>query len=137
MRREVQFLIVDDDEVDVRTIQRAFEKNRVSNPMTVASDGQEALEHLRSGRIPLSSLVVLLDINMPRMGGLELLRTMRQDPALASVIVVLLTISADEQDVLEAYKLNAAGYLHKPVQFEDFVVIMGTLHKYWSIVEIP
>ncbi len=137
MAREVHFLLVEDDEVDVRTVHRALEKHRVTNPITVASDGQEALDLLLSGQVPLASLVVLLDLNMPRMNGLELLRAMRQDSRLAAVTVVVLTVSADEQNVVEAYQLNAAGYLRKPVQFEDFSEMMGTLHKYWTLVETP
>lgn len=137
MAREVRLLLVEDDEVDVRTILRALEKHRVTNQVTVASDGKEALDLLQSGNLPISPLVVLLDLNMPRMNGLELLRAMRQDPRLAQVAVVVLTMSADEQNVVEAYNLNAAGYLRKPVQFDDFVVLMGTLHKYWTLVEMP
>jgi len=128
---------VDDDEIDVRTIQRALEKHRVTNQVLVASDGREALDLMQSGNLTLPTLVVLLDLNMPRMSGLELLRTMRQDPRLTPVTVVVLTVSVDEQSVVEAYNLNAAGYLRKPVQFEDFVELMGTLHKYWTVVEMP
>ncbi|HKA90899.1 MAG TPA: response regulator [Haliangiales bacterium] len=136
MAKEVHFLLVEDDEVDARTIRRALEKHRVTNPVTVASDGQEALDLLQSGQIPLSPLVVLLDLNMPRMNGLELLRAMRRDPRLAAVTVVVLTVSADEPCVVEAYQLNAAGYLQKPVRFEDFSEMMGVLHKYWTLVEM-
>jgi CheY-like chemotaxis protein len=135
--RELHIVLVEDDDVDVMTVRRAFEKNRMTNPLYVASNGMEALELLRSGTIPSARRLILLDLNMPKMNGIEFLRELRADPQLQSSSVVVLTTSNEERDVVEAYRLHVAGYLLKPVTFESFVELMGTLNKYWTLVELP
>jgi CheY-like chemotaxis protein len=134
--RELHILLVDDDEIDVMNVQRAFERNRITNPVHVAGNGLEALQQLRAGAIGPRRLV-LLDLNMPRMNGIEFLRAVRADPALQSTSVVVLTTSNEERDKVEAYKLNVAGYLVKPVTFASFCDLMATLNKYWTLVEMP
>jgi CheY-like chemotaxis protein len=133
----LNILLVEDDQVDVMNVKRAFEKNRIANPLFVAANGVEALDVLRSGQIPGERRIVLLDLNMPRMNGLEFLRELRGDPALQSTVVVVLTTSNDERDKIEAYNLNVAGYLLKPVTFVNFVEVMAALNKYWTLVELP
>ena len=133
----LNILLVEDDQVDVMNVKRAFEKNRIANPLFVAGNGVEALELLRSKQVPGERRIVLLDLNMPRMNGLEFLRELRADPALQSTVVVVLTTSNDERDKIEAYNLNVAGYLLKPVTFNSFVDVMSALNKYWSLVELP
>jgi CheY-like chemotaxis protein len=133
----LNILLVEDDTVDVTNVRRAFERNKILNPLFVAGDGVAALELLRSGQIPDSRRLELLDINMPRMNGLEFLREVRADPTLASTPVVVLTTSNDDQDRFQAYNLNVAGYLLKPVTFNSFVDVMAALNKYWSLVELP
>lgn len=133
----LNILLVEDDEVDVMNVKRAFEKNRILNPMHVASDGVEALRMLRSDAIPNNRRIVLLDLNMPRMNGIEFLRELRADPQLRATPVVVLTTSNAERDRIEAYDLNVAGYLLKPVTFVNFVELMAALNKYWSLVELP
>lgn len=136
----LHILLVDDDEVDVMNVQRAFKRNNILNPLSVASDGIEALEMLRGqGPNPLPAVkrLILLDLNMPRMSGLEFLRELRDDAALRPLSVVVLTTSDDERDKVEAYNLNVAGYILKPVTFTAFVEAMATLNKYWSINELP
>lgn len=135
--RKVNLLLVEDDEVDVMNVRRAFRRANISNPFWAASDGIEALELLRSGKLPLHGLLVLLDLNMPRMNGIEFLRAVRGDEALAHLPVVVLTTSDDERDRIEAYHLNVAGYIVKPVTFGNFVDAMVTLNKYWTLVEMP
>ena len=135
--KALNILLVEDDQVDVMNVRRAFEKNRIANPLFFASNGLEALEMLRSGRIPDARRIVLLDLNMPRMSGLEFLREIRADPALHSTVVIVLTTSNDERDKIEAYNLNVAGYLLKPVTFLNFVEAMAALNKYWALVELP
>jgi CheY-like chemotaxis protein len=130
-------ILVEDDEVDVMNVRRAFEKNRILNPLYVAADGVAALEMLRSGEVPAPRRMVLLDLNMPRMNGIEFLRALRADPQLHMLPVVVLTTSNDERDRVEAYNLNVAGYLLKPVTFVNFVELMAALNKYWSLVEMP
>jgi CheY-like chemotaxis protein len=133
----LNILLVEDDEVDVLNVRRAFRKNNVTNSLYVASDGIEALEKLRSGEVPKERRLILLDLNMPRMNGIEFLRELRKDRDLCSTTVVVLTTSKDEQDVFNAYDLNVAGYLVKPVTFVDFCERMAALNKFWSLVELP
>lgn len=130
-------LLVDDDDVDVLNVRRAFERGRIDNPLWVASDGIEGLALLRSGQMPRHRRLVLLDINMPRMNGIEMLREVRADPELRATSVVILTTSNDERDRADAYSLNVAGYLIKPVTFVAFVEVMTAMHQYWSRVEMP
>lgn len=135
--RALKVLLVEDDQVDVMNVQRAFRKSHILNPLVVAADGEEALQLLRNGTVPPSRLLVLLDLNMPRMSGLEFLRQLRQDNDLKHLPVVVLTTSDDERDRIEAYKLNVAGYIVKPVTFLNFMEAMATLNKYWELVELP
>jgi len=132
----LHILLVDDDEVDVMNVQRAFKRNNISNPLYVANNGLEALDMLRGpAAIPGPRRLILLDLNMPKMSGLEFLRAIREDPALRPLTVVVLTTSDDERDRIEAYNLNVAGYILKPVTFTAFVEAMATLNKYWTINE--
>jgi CheY-like chemotaxis protein len=135
--RELNILLVEDDQVDVMNVQRAFKKNNIKNPLWVAGNGVDALDKLRGGEIPLTRLLVLLDLNMPRMNGIEFLRHLRADGELRHLPVVVLTTSDDERDRVEAYHLNVAGYIVKPVTFVNFCDAMATLNKYWSLVEMP
>lgn len=135
--RELHIVLVEDDDVDVMTVRRAFEKNRMTNPLHVASNGIEALELLRSGTVANVRRLILLDLNMPKMNGIEFLKELRADPQLQTSSVVVLTTSNEERDVVEAYRLHVAGYLLKPVTFENFVDLMATLNKYWTLVELP
>lgn len=135
--RTLNILLVEDDEVDVMNVQRAFAKNHILNPLFVAGNGLEALERLRSGDVPSDRRLVLLDLNLPRMNGIEFLRELRRDPDLAATPVVVLTTSNHERDRIEAYELNVAGYLLKPVTFSAFCELMAALNKYWTLVEMP
>jgi CheY-like chemotaxis protein len=134
--RSVEILLVEDDAVDVMNVRRAFAKNKLTNPIHVAQNGVEALEILRKGTLPARRLV-LLDLNMPKMNGIEFLRALRADPDLHATSVVVLTTSNEERDKIEAYELNVAGYLVKPVTFASFVDLMAALNKYWTLVEMP
>jgi CheY-like chemotaxis protein len=134
--KPLEILLVEDDAVDVMNVRRAFARNKLTNPIHVAQNGLEALDILRQGTLP-SRHLVLLDLNMPKMNGIEFLRELRADPALLATSVVVLTTSNEERDRVEAYKLNVAGYLLKPVTFPSFVDLMATLNKYWTLVELP
>jgi CheY-like chemotaxis protein len=133
----LNILLVEDDQVDIMNVRRAFDKNRITNPLYVASNGLEALEMLRSNAVPADRRLILLDLNMPKMTGIEFLRTLRADPVLGATPVVVLTTSNDERDKIDAYNLNVAGYLLKPVTFINFVEVMAALNKYWTLVELP
>jgi CheY-like chemotaxis protein len=137
----VDVLLVEDDEVDVMNVRRAFKKNNIANPLHVAGNGIEALAMLRGdgkpSLIPRDRRLVLLDLNMPRMGGIEFLRELRADPELRPTPVVVLTTSNDDKDRVEAYNLNVAGYILKPVTLTNFIETMATLNKYWMLSEFP
>ncbi len=138
----MNILLVEDDEVDVMNVQRAFKRNHITNPLYIASNGLEALTMLRgeSKTLPLlpnGRRLILLDLNMPRMGGLEFLQELRADDTLRSTPVVVLTTSNQDLDRIEAYNLNVAGYILKPVTFSNFAELMATLNKYWALCELP
>ena len=135
--RALTIMLVDDDEVDVMTVKRAFAKANITNKVYVATNGVEALEMLRSDQVPTTRRLILLDLNMPRMNGIEFLREIRKDPALMNLTVVVLTTSNEDRDRVEAFQLNVAGYLLKPVTFTDFAEVMATLNKYWTLMEFP
>ncbi|MDJ0694613.1 response regulator [Mastigocoleus sp. MO_188.B34] len=140
--RPINILLVEDDEVDIMNVQRAFKKGNILNPLFIAKNGLEALNMLRDTKdnpavVPHERRLILLDLNMPKMGGIEFLQNLRSDDDLKSIPVVVLTTSNQDRDLVEAYNLNVAGYLIKPVQFAHFVDLMTTLNKYWSFSEIP
>ncbi len=140
--RVLNILLVEDDEVDVMNVRRAFKKGGVNNPLFIASNGLEALDMLKSQRgqspiVPSERRLILLDLNMPKMGGIEFLQVLRADPDLKSTPVVVLTTSGEDRDRVQAYNLNVAGYLLKPVTFQPFVQAMETLNHYWSLCEMP
>lgn len=138
----LNILLVEDDEVDIMNVQRAFSKNKITNPLYVATNGLEALAMLRGDRttslkIPARRRLILLDLNMPKMNGIEFLRELRADPNLQFTPVVVLTTSNEDRDRVEAYNLNVAGYLVKPVTFMNFAELMTALNKYWALCEMP
>jgi CheY-like chemotaxis protein len=135
--RVLNILLVEDDEVDVMNVRRAFDKNKILNPLYVATNAPEALAMLKDGRVPRTRRMILLDLNLPGMSGLEFLRELRADPELRPMPVVVLTTSNDEKDRIDAYGLNVAGYLLKPVTFPRFVELTAALDKYWTLVELP
>jgi CheY-like chemotaxis protein len=137
----LNILLVEDDEVDVMTVQRAFKKGNITNPLYIAGNGLEALAMLRGelgqpSLIPSDRRIILLDLNMPKMNGLEFLHELRADPTIRQIPVVVLTTSNEEQDRIHAYDLNVAGYILKPVTFSIFVELMITLNKYWTLCEM-
>jgi len=133
----LNILLVEDDELDVMNVKRAFDRNKIANPLWVAGNGVEALRMLRDGEIPKERRLILLDLNMPKMNGIEFLRELRADEELRLTAVVVLTTSNDERDRMEAFGMNVAGYILKPVTFVSFVETMATLNKYWTLVELP
>ena len=135
--KPLHILLVEDDQIDQMNVRRAFERNKITNPLYVAENGIEALDMLRDGRVPDERRLILLDLNMPRMNGIEVLKALRADEKLGHTPVVVLTTSNDEQDKVNAYDLNVAGYLLKPVTFTSFVELTAALNKYWTLVELP
>lgn len=132
--KPVTILLVEDDEVDVKALKWAFNKLRIANPLEVARDGVEAWEILQS--VPRPYLIIT-DINMPRMNGIELLRKIRGDEKLRDSIVFVLTTSNDEQDKIDAYDLNVAGYMLKSDMGTSFMRAIELIDNYWKVVELP
>jgi len=138
--RAVTILLVDDDDGDARSVQRAFRSARIINPLVRANDGVEALDMLRgtNGKARLSSPnLLLVDINMPRMNGIELVKELRLDVELHRSIVFILTTSSRDEDKLASYDLNVAGYILKEHVGESFHNLVELMQGYWRIVEIP
>ena len=137
----LHIMLVDDDDIDIMTLQRAFKKNNIQNPLFIAHNGIEALNMLRGSdeveKLVPTPRIILLDINMPQMNGLEFLRELRSDPVLKGLSVFVLTTSNDDKDRMEAYNLNVAGYIIKPVTFENFVVAVAQLNGFWQICAYP
>ncbi|WP_310482092.1 response regulator [Chamaesiphon sp. VAR_48_metabat_403] len=137
----LNILLVEDDEVDIMTVKRAFKKGNITNPLYLAGNGIEALALLRGNPgepslIPTERRLILLDLNMPKMNGLEFLHELRSDRSIRHIPVVVLTTSNEERDRVQAYDLNVAGYILKPVTFNTFVELMVTLDKYWTSCEM-
>ncbi len=136
----INILLVEDDEVDVMNVQRAFKKNHINNELHVAGNGLEALAMLRGDGVEAiipKPKIILLDINMPRMNGIEFLTELRADPAFKSISVFVLTTSNDDKDRIAAYDLNVAGYILKPVELDSFIEAVATLNLYWTLTELP
>ena len=134
--RLMHILLVEDDEVDILNLKRAFKKNTITNPLHIAHNGYEALDMLRGpNALDPRPKMVLLDINMPKMNGIEFLQEIRKDEQLRSLPVFVLTTSNQDRDKLNAYTLNVAGYILKPVDFKDFLDAVSTLNAYWQLIE--
>ncbi len=135
MEKNVSILLVEDDLVDVKTVQRAFKENKMKNPLSIVGNGEEALEYLRNNDNPRPGLI-LLDLNMPVMNGIEFLKVAKADDGLRSIPVIVLTTSQDESDRVYSYNLSVAGYITKPVEFEKFVEAVKIIDLYWSLCEM-
>ncbi|MEO0408172.1 MAG: response regulator [Cyanobacteria bacterium P01_A01_bin.135] len=141
--RALHILLVEDDEVDVMKVKRALKHNGLNHPIYFAGDGQEALSMLRASgegstpQMPQERRIIFLDLNMPRMGGIEFLQVLRADPALCNIPVIVMTTSDNDQDLVNAYDLNVAGYILKSVPFSEFVEAMAIVNQYWTVNELP
>lgn len=140
--KRINILLVEDDEVDIMNVKRSFKKGNITHPLYIAGNGLEALAMLRSQngeppRVPKQHLLILLDINMPKMNGLEFLEALRADTDLAPTPVIVLTTSDEDRDKIEAYQFHVAGYILKPVTFDKFVGLVATLNRYWMLNEMP
>jgi CheY-like chemotaxis protein len=137
----IDILLVEDDPGDVLMTREAFEYHKIRNALHVAGDGVEALEFLhRAGRFrdaPRPGLI-LLDLNLPRKDGRELLGEIKQDPRLRTIPVVVLTTSEAEEDIVRSYDLHANAYVTKPVDFEKFVEVVRKIDDFWvRVVQLP
>ena len=132
-------LLVEDSPDDVLLTRRAFKKNHIRNPIVVACDGAEALGHLlpADGSDGLAPALILLDVKLPKVDGLEVLRRIRDDERTRHLPVVVLTTSNEERDIVTSYRLGANSFVRKPVIFEEFVAAVNALGVYWLLINEP
>lgn len=136
MKEDMLILLVEDDQVDIMTVKRAFKDLNITNPLAVASNGEEALGYLRdeNNRKPG---IILLDLRMPKMDGIEFLEVAKNDDELKSIPVIVLTTSEEEKDKVDSFDLSVAGYMIKPVDYKQFVDVIRAINLYWTISEFP
>jgi CheY-like chemotaxis protein len=139
--KQINILHVEDDEVDAMVMQRALKKTSLNYTLQHAKNGLIALDMLRGtngfSKISPRPNIILLDLNMPQMGGLEFLHDLRADEELKSIGVYVLSTSNDDQDRIQAYRYNVAGYIIKPLSLESYVEAIAILNNFWSLIEMP
>ena len=136
MPRPRNILLVEDDRVDCMTIKRALEEVKINNQLDMVSNGEEALAYLLSDEKDLPGFI-LLDLNMPRMNGIEFLKTVKTHPGLKKIPVVVLTTSKARQDINASFELGAAGYMVKPLDYKEYIDAVVTIARYWRLSELP
>ncbi|MGN6578573.1 MAG: response regulator [Bordetella sp.] len=129
-------LVVDDDDIGVQTVRRALQELRVPNPVVGCHNGEEALNYLRDSSRPRPT-IILLDLNMPVMNGIEFLRIVKEDEQLRQHPVVILTTSTEQQDKTDSFQFSVAGYMAKPMDYRQFIQIMRHIDQYWTSSELP
>jgi CheY-like chemotaxis protein len=137
----IEILLVEDNAADVRLTKEALQEGKVRNNLTVARDGEEALEILRRSGPHAGAArpdLILLDLNLPRKDGREVLATLKADPSLKHIPVVVLTTSSAEVDILNSYQLHANCYITKPVDLEQFIGVIRSIDEFWlTVVKLP
>ncbi len=136
MKSTRPILLVEDDRIDVMTIKRALKELNVTNRLDVTGNGEEALTYLRNPENE-NPCIILLDLRMPRMNGVEFLGVVKRDETLKRIPVIVLTTSREEQDKVDSFDLGVAGYMVKPVDYQQFVEAMRTIDLYWTLSELP
>ncbi|MFC2158115.1 response regulator [Acidobacteriota bacterium] len=129
-------LLVEDDLVDQMTVKRALKEINVTNRLIITNNGEEALFYLRNEEFERPA-IILLDINMPKMNGIDFLKIIRDDENFKRIPVIVLTTSREDRDRMDSFKLGVSGYIPKPVNYQKFVEVMRTIHMYWKISELP
>ena len=129
-------LLLEDDKVDAMTIKRALKDLHVINELIVVENGEEAIRFLDDEANPTPG-IILMDINMPRMNGIEFLKAVRNDPKVKIIPKVVLTTSIEERDKFESYNQGVSGYMIKPVDYLQFVEVVRTINMYWTLCELP
>jgi len=129
-------LLVEDDRVDAMMVERALKDLKVTNPLVHSNNGKEALEYLRD-EDNIQPCVILSDLNMPKVKGVEFLKDIKADERLKRIPVIILTVSAEEQDIIETFNLGISGYIVKPVDYKKFVEAIRTVALYWTLSKLP
>ena len=136
MKNLKSILLVEDDSVDAMTVSRAFKELKVTNQLVIRLNGEEALDYLRDNGSE-KPCVILLDLNMPKMNGIEFLKVAKADENLKKIPVIVLTTSKEDQDKVDSFEYSVAGYIVKPVDYKKFVEAMRILNLYWTLSEFP
>jgi CheY-like chemotaxis protein len=136
MRNSQPILLVEDDNVDVMTVKRALKDLNIKNQLVSAANGEEALEYLNNSDNS-KPCIILLDLNMPKMNGIEFLTIIKADETLKKIPVVVLTTSSQQQDIVESFKLSVAGYIVKSVDYAEFTEAISTINLYWTLSKLP
>ena len=136
MRSTKPILLVEDDQVDAMTVKRALNEIKVTNRLDIVNNGEEALTFLRDPGNDNPG-IILLDLNMPKMNGIEFLKIAKKDESLKMIPVVVLTTSKEDQDKVDSFNLGVAGYMIKPVDYRKFVEVVKTIKFYWTLSELP
>ncbi len=137
MKNPIQpILLIEDDTIDIMTIKRALKELQIPNPLDIVKDGEEALKRLLQSHAHRPG-IILLDLNMPKMGGLEFLHIVKYHEYCRHIPIIILTTSRDDHDRSESFRLGAVGYMVKPVDYKEFVKIIETIDAYWTLSEMP
>jgi len=136
MRNSKPILLVEDDNIDAMTVERVLKDLKVSNPLVRTNNGEEALDYLRNEGNQKPCLI-LLDLNMPKMNGIELLKVVKADGVLRNIPVIVLTTSDEQRDIVESFNLSVAGYMLKSADYKRFVDTIRTINLYWTLSELP
>ena len=136
MRSSKPILLVEDDSVDVMTVKRALKELDVTNEIVSTGDGEEALEYLHN-HAATRPCVILLDLNMPRMSGMEFMKIAKADTSLKTIPIIVFTTSNTDQDITHSFELGAAGYMVKSVDYSKFIETIKTIDSYWTLSKLP
>ncbi len=136
MRNSKPVLLVEDDNIDAMTVKRALKDLGENTLLVHSTDGEEALQHLKN-EVNVRPCIILLDLNMPKMNGIEFLKIIKADEKLKRIPVIVLTTSREDRDVVESFKLSVAGYMVKPVDYERFVETIRAINLYWNLSQLP
>ncbi|MCT4583429.1 MAG: response regulator [Peptostreptococcaceae bacterium] len=135
MNKNKKIMLIEDDYVDALTIKRAFRDIKVENELIIAEDGEKALEMLKT--MEEYPQVIILDLNMPKLSGVEFLKIIKKDDDLSIIPVVIMTTSKEDEDKLNCYKNGISGYIEKPIDYNEFLEILKIVYDYWMINEFP
>ena len=136
MQNSKPILLIEDDDVDVMTVNRALQDSKVNNELVSIGNGEEAIQYLKDENTKKPG-IILLDLNMPKMDGTEFLKVIKADKALKKIPIIILTTSNSDRDVIETFELGAAGYMVKSVDYEKFVETIRAIDQYWTLSKLP
>ena len=134
MQKDDPIMLIEDDYIDRKSIKRTFKELIINNPLQISGNGREALDQLGDPKTPLPSLI-LIDINMPVMNGIEFIRHAKQNDLLRSIPIIVLTTSIESSDCRVCYNLGIAGYIQKPSEYQKFLHVIRTIFTYWNLCE--